>query len=96
MQINELRIRISEVINIGNYENINPQVELSATLELYDDPKVCFDELHKQAVKLWSSAVERELKWVRERRQADSIKLHQLKENTKGIEAQQSYIEQRV
>jgi hypothetical protein len=52
VKITEIRVSLAQTMNMGNYENIRPEVSLTAQLEDGDDPVVRAQELRETCERL--------------------------------------------
>jgi len=55
----EIRVSLAQTMNMGNYENIRPEVSLTAQLEEGDDPVVCARELGETCEKLLAAEAQK-------------------------------------
>jgi len=88
MKLDRIRVVIRQLLNVGNFENIEPEVELIGNLEEGDNPKECASELHKMLQSIWAKQALVELSWVAMRRSEDADKMAEYTKATKGIRAQ--------
>lgn len=88
MKLKELKVTIRETLNVGNYENITPEVMIVGDLDEGDDPVACSEKLHKIAQAAWARQALMELSWVAVRRKSDTSKLHEYMQLTKDTRAQ--------
>ena len=74
MRPTQVRVVIRQKLNVGGFENIEPEVEICADLDSGDDPAVCLASLHKMAQSAWAKQALTELGWVAQRRASDKDK----------------------
>lgn len=88
MKLNQIRITVRETLNVGNFENIEPEVTFYATLEPGEDKDQCTAQLFAMAEKPWAKQALKQLNRVLQRRSHDSTKKHEFLETTKGTRQQ--------
>jgi len=71
--IKEIRAGMSETLNLGNYESVRPNYELTLVLEEGDDPGECSKALYKEVRIGFLSNLIRELTDVPNRKETKAI-----------------------
>ena len=61
MKTTEIKVSLAQTINLGNYENIRPEVSLTAQLEEGDDPVACSQALRETCDKLLMEQIRQQL-----------------------------------
>lgn len=88
MKLDKVRVVIRQKLFVGNYEALEPEVELSASLDPGDDPARCLAELHKMLQPVWAKQALSELGWVAMRRKTSADKLQEYVQLTAGTRSQ--------
>lgn len=53
MKVKTIEVRVSEKLNVGNYETVDPSVTLTGEIEDGDDLETAYAELSSMAEDLW-------------------------------------------
>lgn len=90
MKPSKVRVVIRQKLNVGGFENIEPEVEICADLEDGDDPSKCSAELHKMIQAAWAKQALTELGWVAQRRalSSDKNKIHEYRSMVTSTKSQ--------
>lgn len=79
MKVTEISATVSQKINIGDFENVDFPLTLTATLDPDDDPDVCAKDLYAQTERMWAKQIRsRLMKLRRVREQAKDKGIYKL------------------